>query len=153
MAEFRGCDFPDDLSYDDELTLWFRQVSAGVWDVGLTPFGLALSGEVYMFNPKPVGREIESGRAFGVIEVAKTILTVRSPFACVILATHAALEDQPGLINRDPYGSWLVRLAARDARAPEGLLVRAGAVAPRAMACMDLHNFISAESFRISREY
>jgi len=46
MAIVRGCDFPDDLAYDNDLGLWFRVVGTGSWEVGMTPFGLARAGEV-----------------------------------------------------------------------------------------------------------
>ncbi len=148
MAEIRGCAFPDDLAYDQELNLWFRQVSASVWQVGVTPFGLALSGEVYMFNPKPVGRQIDAGRAFAVIEVAKTILTVRSPFACTLEAVNENLESKPAWINRQPYESWLVRLVANDPQSARAALLTGDAVARRALECMALHQFLSPETFR-----
>jgi glycine cleavage system H protein len=85
VAEVRGCEFPDDLSYDQELNVWFKDLGAGQLEAGLTAFGLALVGDLYMFNPRPVGREIEEGKAFALVEVAKTVLSVRAPFACEVL--------------------------------------------------------------------
>ena len=67
MAEVRGCEFPDDLSYDQELNVWFRDLGAGRFEAGLTAFGLALVGDLYMFNPRPVGREIEANKAFALV--------------------------------------------------------------------------------------
>lgn len=139
MAIIRGCAFPDDLAYDDALNLWFRDAGAGVWDVGITEFGLALSGEVYMFNPRPVGREVEAGRAFALIEVAKTVLSVRSPFDCTIVAVNDAVAQRPSLLNRDPYANWLCRLAAASPQSALDLLVRGDKVLPAATALMDLH--------------
>ena len=144
MAIVRGCAFPDDLAYDEDLNLWFRDVGAGLWDVGMTEFGAVRAGEIYMFNPRPVGREVEAGRAFAVIEVAKTVLAIRCPFDCTIEAANEALTLRPAPLNQDPYGNWLCRLAAASARACQDArdrLIQGDAVIPRAIALMDLSAF------------
>ena len=144
MAIVRGCDFPDDLAYDDDLNLWFRDAGVGSWDVGITSFGLARSGEIYMFNPRPPGRAIELGRAFALIEVAKTVLAVRCPFNCTITAVNEALTERPAPLNRDPYDHWLCRLAVTPPQtAAQALqaLVRGAAVIGRATDLMELHAF------------
>lgn len=144
MAIVRGCAFPDHLAYDEELNLWFRDVGAGIWEVGFTEYGIACAGEIYMFNPRPVGREVEAGRAFAVIEVAKTVLAVRSPFGCTIEAVNDAIALRPAPLNQDPYGNWLCRLAAtsvRDGQTAPDRLIEGAAVIPRAIALMDLNAF------------
>ena len=144
MAIVRGCAFPDDLAYDEDLGLWFRDVGAGIWEVGMTEFGAARVGEIYMFNPRPVGRLVEAGRAFAVIEVAKTVLAMRCPFDCTIEAANEALTLRPAPVNQDPYGNWLCRLAAACAGASQDArdtLIRGDAVVPRAIALMDLNAF------------
>jgi len=144
MAVVRGCAFPDDLAYDEDLNLWFRDVGAGIWDVGMTEFGALRAGEIYMFNPRPVGREVEAGRAFAVIEVAKTVLAIRCPFDCTIEAANEALTLRPTPLNQDPYGNWLCRLAAASAGACQDArdrLIQGDAVIPRAIALMDLSAF------------
>lgn len=144
MAIVRGCAFPDDLAYDEDLNLWFRDLGAGIWEVGMTEFGAARVGEIYMFNPRPVGRHVEAGRSFAVIEVAKTVLAMRCPFECTIDKANEALVLRPAPLNQDPYGNWLCRLAAVAARAcqePRDTLIRGDAVIPRAIALMDLNAF------------
>ena len=95
MADIRGCEFPDDLMYDNELNVWFRDSGGGQLEAGLTAFGLALVGDLYMFNPRPLGREIEATKAFALVEVAKTILSVRTPFACVIAEINTPPSTAP----------------------------------------------------------
>lgn len=144
MAIVRGCAFPDDLAYDEDLNLWFRDVGAGIWEVGVTEFGSLRVGEIYMFNPRPVGRLVEAGRAFAVIEVAKTVLAMRCPFDCTIEAANVALALRPAPLNKDPYGNWLCRLAAACAIACQtarDTLIQGDAVIPRAIALMDLNAF------------
>ena len=141
MAIVRGYDFPDELAYDNDLGLWFRVVDTGSWEVGMTPFGLARSGEVYMFNSRPPGRTIEAGRAFALIEVAKSVLALRCPFDCIISAVNEALEQRPAPLNRDPYDHWLCRLEVVPSLAAgqaQEMLVSGPAVVPRAIALTDL---------------
>ena len=148
MAEVRGCEFPDDLSYDQELNVWFRDLGAGQFEAGLTAFGLALVGDLYMFNPRPVGREIEAGRAFALVEVAKTILSVRTPFNCEVIEINEPLINTPMKISRSPYTNWLSRLAVQDVASAQTLLLRGAQVSVRAYELMDLHGMTSFADFK-----
>ena len=143
MADVRGCAFPDDLRYDVDLNVWFRDLEGGqdggLLEAGLTAFGLALVGELYMFNPRPVGRDIEAGRAFALIEVAKTVLSVRTPFACEIAEINEPLTESPTRINRQPFESWLVRLKVPNLSDAHALLLQGSAVVTRAVELMELN--------------
>ncbi len=151
MAEIRGCLFPEDLLYDQDLNIWFRQIHPQMLEVGLTPFGLAMSGEVYMFNPKPDGREIEFGRAFALIEVAKTILPVRVPFACTVVSSNSSVVKSPDLIGRAPYSAWLARLSTTNDDMLQSL-ISIVALPSRAHALMDAHGFTSLETYLNRRQ-
>ena len=148
MAEIRGCEFPDDLMYDAELNVWFRDSGGGQFEAGLTAFGLALVGDLYMFNPRPVGREIEATKAFALVEVAKTVLSVRTPFACVVAEINTPLETTPFTVNRSPYLNWLVRLEPEDSAQARSVLLSGAAVAVRAHELMDLHAMVSFAEFQ-----
>lgn len=143
MADVRGCAFPDDLRYDTDLNVWFRDLDGsqdgGLLEAGLTAFGLAIVGELYMFNPRPVGRDIEAGRAFALIEVAKTVLSVRTPFACEIAEINEPLTESPTRINRQPFESWLVRLKVPNLSDAHALLLQGSAVVTRAVELMELN--------------
>ena len=143
MADVRGCAFPDDLRYDAELNVWFRDLEGGqdggLLEAGLTAFGLALVGELYMFNPRPVGRDIEAGRAFALIEVAKTVLSVRTPFSCEIAEINEPLTESPTRINQQPFESWLVRLKVPSLSDAHALLLQGPAVVTRAVELMELN--------------
>ena len=143
MADVRGCAFPDDLRYDTDLNVWFRDLDGsqdgGLLEAGLTVFGLALVGELYMFNPRPVGRDIEAGRAFALIEVAKTVLSVRTPFDCEIAEINEPLTESPTRINEQPFESWLVRLKVPSLSDAHALLLQGPAVVTRAVELMELN--------------
>jgi glycine cleavage system H protein len=81
MALLRGCDFPDTLLYHPDSHLWFAPAGDGLYRVGVTQFGIALSGEILLFTPKPVGALMDAGRSFGLLEAGKTVFPVKTPFA------------------------------------------------------------------------
>lgn len=125
----RGHDFPDDLHYLVEHQVWARAHGDGTATVGITAMGIALAGEIYMCRPKPVGAELEQGRSIAVVELAKSIVSVKSPVRGTVLATNSLLADQPERIHLDPYGEgWLARVRLGDFDADLAQLVHGEAV-------------------------
>ncbi|MCH7342422.1 glycine cleavage system protein H [Pelomonas sp. CA6] len=128
-----GCELPEDLLYWVEDQTWARLLDDGSVLQGITALGLKASGEIYMCRPKAAGARLEQGRSMGVVELAKSIVSVRSPLSGEVLASNAALEEDPGLVHRDPYGAgWLLRLRPTDL-AGERAALRPGAEAREAM--------------------
>ncbi len=148
MAEIRGCLFPDDLFYDVDLNLWLKPLDDSTWEVGITEFGLALVGDIYMFNPKPMNRQLELDEPFALIEVAKTILTVKTPFSSTLVASNDEIAERPIRINREPFQSWLVHLKAEHSEQAKAVLISGAAVSVRALELMDLNRFTSLEEFK-----
>ena len=148
MAEIRGCLFPDDLFYDVDLNLWLKPVDESTWEIGITQFGLALIGDVYMFNPKPMNRQLEVDEPFALIEVAKTILTVKTPFSSTLVKSNDEVAERPIKINREPFESWLVHLKAEHPEQTKALLIAGDQVSARALELMDLNRFTSLEEFK-----
>jgi glycine cleavage system H protein len=63
------------------------------------------------------------GDAFGVVESVKAASDVYAPVSGEVVETNPALEDEPELVNSDPYGDgWLLRLQLADSDELEGLL-------------------------------
>lgn len=110
--EIRGFEFPDALWYDVEHQVWARAEDDGSVTVGISSLGIRQAGEIYMCRPKQVGSEIDAGRSVAVVEVAKAILSVKSPIAGSIVATNPRLAAEPELVHREPYGNgWIARLS------------------------------------------
>jgi glycine cleavage system H protein len=121
--------FPADLHYLVEHDVWARLHGDGTATVGITALGIKLSGEIYMCRVKPVGSEIEQGRAVAVVELAKAIVSVKCAVGGTVQAVNPLLEERPELVHRDPYGEgWLARLALRDLAADLPQLVQGDAV-------------------------
>ncbi len=112
MIVVRGCAFPQDRYYHVDYNVWVQRTAADVVTLGATSFGAALAIEFFAFTPKAVGMTIEAGRAVGLLELSKTVVSVRSPVAGTLLETNAAAVAKPAIIGNDPYGAgWLVRLS------------------------------------------
>ena len=110
-----GLVFPQALHYLVEHQVWARLEEGGVATVGITSLGIQLAGEIYMCRPKGVGQVVEQGRSVAVVELAKSIVSVKSPVAGTVVAVNPRLADEPELVYRDPYGEgWLARVALAD---------------------------------------
>lgn len=121
---------PPDWLYHIEHQVWARPEHDGLFTVGITALGIRLSGEIYMCRPKGVGVAVEQGRSIGVVELAKSIVSVKSPLSGEVVDVNPRLRDEPELVHRSPYGDgWLARIRATALDSERHALVSGGAVA------------------------
>jgi glycine cleavage system H protein len=81
--------------------------------IGLTDYLQQTAGDVAFAEPEAEGTELTAGHMLGSIETMKTTLDIPSPLAGLIKTINPRLEDEPELVNQDPYGEgWLVQLEA-----------------------------------------
>ena len=119
-----GHDYPDELHYLVDDQVWARLHDDGSATVGIAAMGIAQAGEVYMCRPKPVGADVAQGRSVAVVELAKSIVSVRSPVTGVVVEVNPRLAREPELVHRAPYGDgWLARLRLADLSADLSALV------------------------------
>jgi glycine cleavage system H protein len=120
-----GYDFPDDLWFSVEHQVWAR-VDGDVATVGISALGIALAGgEIYMARPKAAGSVLAQGQGIAVVELAKSIVSVKSPVGGRVLEANAALAERPGLVHLDPYGAgWLATVRLADFAADRAALVQ-----------------------------
>ncbi len=146
MPQLRGCPFPDDLLYEPDSHLWFAAVGDARYRVGVTRLGIALSGEILLFTPKPVGARLDAGRGFGLLEAGKTVFPVKTPFAARLVDANPALDPSARAINLHPFESWLVELEAT-APLPAGVLLPWSAAAPQIERIMERYAFRDLADF------
>jgi glycine cleavage system H protein len=141
-----GLDFPDELHYAVQDQVWARLHDDGSATVGITALGIRLAGEVYMCRPKAVGTEVERGRSIAVVELAKSIVSVKCPVSGRVCEINPRLAQTPELVHLDPYAEgWIARLQLQDRPVTDqGLpgLVHGDAVA----AAMEEHAWLHRES-------
>lgn len=122
---------PAELFYLVEHQVWARLEGDGTATVGITRLGVQLAGEVYMARPKGVGVAVEQGRAVAVVELAKSIVSVKSPVTGTVEVVNERLAAEPERVHQDPYGDgWLARLRLVDFEADRASLITGEAVAP-----------------------
>jgi glycine cleavage system H protein len=110
---------PENLSYTAEHE-WVA-IDDTVASVGITDFAQqALGDVVYVSVPAP-GTAVTAGEPFGEVESTKSVSDLYSPVDGEVIEANAEIDDDPGLVNTDPYGAgWLVRIRMADD--PAGLL-------------------------------
>lgn len=104
-------DFPADLLYHVEHQVWARIDAPDLVTVGITALGIRVSGEIYMCRARPLGTAVEQGRSIGVVELAKSIVSVKAPLSGTVVEHNPVLAQQPERVHEDPYGTgWVARL-------------------------------------------
>ena len=101
--------FPNDVKYTKEHE-WIRQ-EGDVAYVGITDYAQEQLGDIVFVDIQTVGETLAADEVFGTIEVVKTISDLLLPVAGEVLEQNEALEEQPELVNKDPYGEgWLIKI-------------------------------------------
>ena len=131
MPVVNGCVLPDDLLYDVESQLWYRERADGLVEVGMTAVAVAMvGGRIVAITPKRAGRRLEAGQACAVIESGKFVGPAKVAFGAQIVESNEMLLDRPGVANTDPYGAaWLVVVKPDDWSAARARLIPGPAVA------------------------
>ena len=130
MPVVRGCNLPDDLSYDVPNNLWYRAEGDGTFTVGMTMVATGLAGNLVAFTAKKVGKTIDAGKSVATVESGKWVGPVKIGFESEIVAVNDNLTESPKLANSDTYGTgWMVRVRPVDPAAPPLVLVPGTAVA------------------------
>jgi glycine cleavage system H protein len=117
---------PDDLRYTSDHE-WARQTAdGGVIEIGITEYAQGELGDVVFVNLPKVGDHFADHAAFGTIEAVKAVSDLYCPLAGTITAVNGALDQDPALVNRTPYGEgWMIRLKLDDPKQYSTLLTAA----------------------------
>ena len=101
--------FPNDVKYTKEHE-WIR-LKGDVAYVGITDYAQEQLGDIVFVDIQTVGETLAADEVFGTIEVVKTISDLFLPVAGEVLEQNETLEEQPELVNKDPYGEgWLIKI-------------------------------------------
>lgn len=112
---------PAELKYTKEHE-WIR-VEGGEAVIGITDYAQSQLGDIVFVECETVGDELEAGDTFGTIEAVKTVSDLYLPVGGEVLEFNSALEDEPELVNKDPYGAgWIVKIKMNDSAEVEALL-------------------------------
>jgi glycine cleavage system H protein len=114
-------EFPDELRYTSTHE-WVRKEPDGTLSVGITDHAQDALGEMVFVELPAPGRQVRGGDQCAVVESVKAASDVYAPLAGEVVAANTGLADEPGRLNRDPYGTWLFRLKPADGADLSGLL-------------------------------
>jgi glycine cleavage system H protein len=112
---------PDELRYTAEHE-WVA-INGSLASVGITDFAQrALGDVVYVSVPAP-GSRVTAGEPCGEVESTKSVSDIYSPVDGEVTEVNADLDDDPALVNSDPYGAgWLMKVRLDPEEDPSGLL-------------------------------
>jgi glycine cleavage system H protein len=116
-------DIPEGLKYTEEHEYLRETEAADEFVVGFTDYAQGELGDVVFVELPSPGDSFARMDVFGTIEAVKAVSDLYSPLSGEVVAINEALNDDPALVNSDPYGEgWMVRIRARDMSELDGLL-------------------------------
>ena len=114
-------EFPKELKYSKDHE-WLR-VEGGNAYIGITDFAQGELGDIVFVDVDTEGENLEKEEVFGSIEAVKTVSDLFMPINGEVLSFNKKLEDEPELINTDPYGEgWVIKIAISDVTELDELL-------------------------------
>jgi len=113
---------PSDLKYTEEHE-YVRTNDDGTVDVGITDYAQGELGDVVYVELPKVGTKLGKHDVFGTIEAVKAVSELFSPVAGEVTEINARLDQEPALVNSDPYGAgWMIKLRVEDSSGVESLM-------------------------------
>ena len=93
---------------------WVKVEDDGMAVIGITDFAQKSMGNIVYVDMPDEDDEVFRNEEFGAVESVKAASDLYSPVTGVVAEHNQALEDDPGLINRDPYAGWIIRVRMND---------------------------------------
>ncbi|SFC87818.1 glycine cleavage system protein GcvH [Algibacter pectinivorans] len=112
---------PADLKYTKDHE-WVK-LDGDVATIGITDFAQSELGDIVYVEVETVDETLEADEVFGTVEAVKTVSDLFLPLTGEIIEFNEGLEDEPEVVNSDPYGAgWMIKLKCSDLSQAEGLL-------------------------------
>jgi glycine cleavage system H protein len=113
--------YPGDLKYHPEHD-WVR-IDGDTGTYGITWYAQDALGEVVFYEPPEVGAEIKKDAAYTEVESVKAVSDVIAPMSGEVTEINEGVEENPELLNSDPYGEgWLVKVKLSDRSEADDLM-------------------------------
>jgi glycine cleavage system H protein len=112
---------PSELKYTKDHE-WVR-IDGDTATVGITDFAQGELGDIVYVDVDTLDDTVEEGEIFGSVEAVKTVSDLFMPLSGEVIEFNEELEDEPELVNSDPYGKgWMIKLSVADASQIHDLL-------------------------------
>jgi glycine cleavage system H protein len=113
--------FPENLKYTKEHE-WIS-LEGNIATIGITEFAQGELGDIIYVDIDTIGKEMKAEAVFGTVEAVKTVSDLFLPVSGTLTEKNATLDQQPELVNQDPYGAgWMVKMTITDPAEIEKLL-------------------------------
>ncbi len=113
---------PANLRYTESHE-WVQDNGDGTVTLGITDHAQEALGDVVFVELPEVGRELDAGEEFGVIESVKAASDLYAPLAGEVVEVNESLEDAPETVNESPYeDGWIAKLKLADTGVLDTLL-------------------------------
>ena len=100
---------PEELRYTEEHE-WVK-LNGNVATVGITDFAQSELGDIVYLEIDTLDSEINSNDVFGTVEAVKTVSDLFMPVNGKVIEVNSSLEDNPEVVNDDPYGDgWIIKI-------------------------------------------
>jgi glycine cleavage system H protein len=112
---------PENLKYtkDHEWVL----IDGDVATIGITEFAQGELGDIVFVEIETEDEELDKEEVFGTIEAVKTVSDLYMPITGKVIEVNPELEDQPDLVNKEPFeGGWMIKVQIADTAELEELL-------------------------------
>ena len=112
---------PSDLKYTKDHE-WIK-IEGNTATVGITDFAQNELGDIVYVDVDTLDETVEEGEVFGSVEAVKTVSDLFMPLTGEITEFNEELEDEPELVNSDPYGKgWMIKIDISDSSQIEELI-------------------------------
>jgi glycine cleavage system H protein len=113
--------FPSELKYTKDHE-WVK-IEGSEAVIGITDFAQRELGDIVYLDINSIGTEIAKEEVFGTVEAVKTVSDLFMPLTATITEVNEALNNNPELVNSDPYGEgWMVKVSLANTAEAAGLL-------------------------------
>ncbi len=111
--KFNRMNTPSELKYTKDHE-WIK-FEDNIAIIGITDFAQGELGDIVYVDVDTVDDDLEGGDVFGSVEAVKTVSDLFLPISGKVIELNEALEDEPALLNSDPYGAgWIIKLEVKE---------------------------------------
>ena len=112
--------FEDGLYYSE--THEYVRVEGNIAVIGISDYAQHALGTVVDVDMPEVDDEFEAGDEFGAVESVKAASDLNCPVGGTVVEVNEALEDEPGLLNKDAFANWIIKVEMSDASELDDLM-------------------------------
>ena len=112
---------PSELKYTKDHE-WIK-IEGDIATIGITDFAQGELGDIVYVEVETLDETLDIEEVFGTVEAVKTVSDLFLPLSGEIVEFNEGLEDEPEIVNSDPYGDgWMIKLKFSDASQVDELL-------------------------------